>query len=76
MGLTMPNPPCLTGRASRSLSSVEQDGRPDRAGMRRCLIAVSRGRRRFCMSGIVRLNKVSKTSHLENEALFCKSCNC
>ena len=43
MGLTMPNPPCLTGRASRSLSSVEQDGRPDRAGMRRCLIAVSRG---------------------------------
>ena len=32
-GLYRPNPPSLMGRASRSLSRVEQGGRPVSAGM-------------------------------------------
>ena len=35
-GLVIPIPPRRTGRASRSLSSLEQGGRPVKAGIRCC----------------------------------------
>lgn len=53
----IPIPPRRTGRASRSLSSLEQGGRPVKAGIRCCWIASSSGFSRSAISGMVRDRK-------------------
>ena len=52
-GLVIPIPPSRIGRASRSLSSLEQGGRPVRAGIRCCWIVSSNGFSRSAISGMV-----------------------
>ncbi len=52
-GLTIPMPPRRTGRASRSLSSLEQGGWPVKAGIRACCMDSSNGCSRSAMSGMV-----------------------
>jgi len=52
-GFISPRPPSLTGRASRSLVTFEQGGRPVRAGMKTWWIAFSRGWKRSLIPGTV-----------------------
>ena len=56
-GLVIPIPPRRTGRANRSLSSLEQGGRPVRAGIKCCWIASSSGFSRSALFGMVRDRK-------------------
>ena len=56
-GLVIPIPPRRTDRANRSLSSLEQGGRPVRAGIKCYWIASSSGFNRSAISGMVRDRK-------------------
>ena len=57
-GLVVPIPPRRTGRANSSLSSLEQGGRPVKAGIKCCWIAYSNGCSRSAISGMVHDRKV------------------